>query len=404
MKRRIRCWVLICFTLILLVPACYAQVISIEEFIQSAMADKQLELNYAINTEGVFYAAISTDNYIIFEEAKLYSRTSQAHGDVRISKPHKIHILSTENSMTEFNLNGENYIVQGLFTADDEDYFIYSAKMNDNFGAQLYSIDGIFIRTLNCPANVKCSPGGKYYYEERGQMGFGIYDELGNFKFNINCLGEFFSKAVSDSYLLVLDAKSLALWDINSKRIVWKSDIPNTSYKISGLSIISFSEQHDLILFNAYDGCYCFNFHGDFLWFKDIDRNYSRFQTFGISESNGEIMVLIANSAIMDLELNIFDKNGNLNKQIPLQVQNSQELLGAWDSELMVYDDYIVIPYITGHQNDRKCYSSILALSDNQLSIYNIYGFWYLLKINQNQLCFIGYESNQESIKSYGIR
>ncbi len=394
---------LISIIVILLVPTCYAQVISIEEYLNSAMADKQSGLKYSKDFDGNYYSTFVTREYVAIREQSLYPKNVDKGQMENIYKPHKISFLSGENKLAELDLNGENYMVKGVIKSEDEDLFIYTSRVDGKYCSSIRKLDGSLISILNCPPFVTCSPGGVYYYNSRANDGLSIYDEYGNFIFAIPCIGSYSAKAVSDSLILVLDANSLSMWDISYKSVIWKTEIPSPSFKLSGNSIIKFSLLHNIIAVNGLYGCYCFDFNGNFLWQKEYDSNQERLQMLGISSFSGELVTIRQDYNLKNSIIEFFTVDGKLRTNKKMNWINSQNAFREWDKDLLIFEDIIMVPCISGNYNTRDYYTSIITFENDEPQITNIAGFWYFLESKTGETHIVGFSPDDNKIKSFKI-
>ncbi len=397
-------WVSVYLNFLLIIPCCYAQLISIDEYLNSAMADKQIELTYSENIEGVYYSTVLSDKYIAITEASLLAKTFEKYETHSFQIPEDIHILSSSNKQLNLKIDSSNFKVTGFFTSDGEDYFIHSKLFNNKHRANICNMRGEHIRALNCPPEVRCSPSGKYFYLKRETSALPVYDEIGNKKFYIECLGDYVAEPVNDSMLLVLDAKYLSLWNINTEQEIWKIEVPFSTFKVIGRSVIKHSVKNNLIVFNDWDECFAFDFLGKFLWRLEFDdKKDAMLLMIGINENSKELVTIKRDYNVRNLVASFFDCNGSLKNELNLQVNSSEGSYIAWNTNLLVYDNYLIAPLLSTDWSNPEYVTSIISLTKQDPEVFNVEGFWYPLTDNNDNMAFVGVTSVGNSIRVYRV-
>jgi len=393
--------------IILLTPSAYSQVISIDEFLQTTMASKEVTETFSYDCPDKYYSSKYSDKYlaIILSQPRIIS-TEEGLKD--IYEPRRVEIFNSQGKLLNIEPKYKKFRVAG-FLEGETDYYVFEQRVGGNHEIGIYDMEGNIVKSLNRGFYSYSSPQGKFYYNQGGESGLTIYNENGDKLFGIPIKGDrFTANAASNSTLLVVGRTTLAFWNINTQEIIWERNIPTKRKNIvDESSHIQFSMPGNIIALHGFHGYYCFNFQGDFLW-ADEDysiRNKSLMLT-GVSKSSGDVAIIYSKYEMShSLFAKIFNHEGILLEEHEIQLGENVKFAAHANFTAMVFNDYIFIRFFAGTADRVTEFATCILYKENQSwSSAVVSGFWFLLNEASPTERLIGYDPRSQQIKGYQIK
>lgn len=385
-----------------------AEMITVEEFFQTAMPSKTVIKTFSHSLRDDFYSSVYSSKYlaVVNSHKRIVEKST---GPMEINSPAEIDIFSAQGRILTLSREERKARISG-FIIGSTDYFVFERPLEDRREVVIYEMDGKLVKLLTGFKFVSVSPGGKYLYRSGPDEQIGIFYTDGQERFRITSKGSMYAKAASDSTLLVLDYKSLSLWNIDSRQKLWESDIPDERFSVEGSSSISYSSSADIIVASHLLGCYCFDFQGNFLWseedFNYADRN-KKFVTLimaGVSKENGTVAIVSFERPGNSLVVNLFNREGGLLERFEINLSPDLSFTGNWGRIAYVFDEYVLLHFMAGIKQDRKHVTGILYYDGQHWTSAVIDGFWYLLDPEKEIKTLIGFDSKSKAVSAFSIK
>jgi len=229
MKTNSRFWVhlyWLLLSLLLLFPSnSFGQVISIDEFLQTNLASREITETFSYDCPDKYYSSTHSDKYLSMTLSRPRT-TNTKEGSKAIYDPYRLVIFNSQGELLNMQPKYEQFRVAG-FLEGDTDYFVLAQGLGDQREVGIYDLEGNLVKPLHCRGYIYCSPTGKFYYHSGGEGPLTIYDEAGDREFTIPDGGyEYRANAASDSTLLVVNRNILSFWNIITKEKIWEREIP----------------------------------------------------------------------------------------------------------------------------------------------------------------------------------
>ncbi len=293
---------------LLLVNPVKAELISIDDFLQTHMQSKSVNKLFSSELKDGFYSTTYSKRYLAI--TNFISKTVKTPDGTRdIKEPSKIDIFNSQRFL--FTIPNDSKAHGLKWILDDVNAFLAFYKKDDGHsGLGLYETDGQLVKKLPVSYIVCASPTGKFFFRSISNHLNGlvrVYDENGKYYFKIPTIHDYQIEPATDSTLIVLHYKSVALWDVKNKKMLWENNIPRDDFitDMSGFKIL-YSVPADIIVVRDLIRLYCFDFQGNFLWSQEGFRGFRDINMLGVSEKDG--MVAVSNT----IDVNLYDRDGNL--------------------------------------------------------------------------------------------
>jgi len=396
-------WLLL--SLLLLFPSnSFGQVISIDEFLQTNLASREITETFSYDCPDRYYTSTYSDKYLSITLSQPRTINTDK-GSRKVYDPYRVVIFNSQGELLNIQPEYEQFRVAG-FLEGESDYYVLQQWSGNNGEVGVYDMEGNLVKPLNCGGYIYCSPTGKFYYHSGFESLLDIYDDKGDRLFGIPTVPEqFVATAVSDSTLLVLKGTTLSFWNIKTQKIIWESDIPGKQGSIVDLSShIEFSIPGNTIALQSDYGCYCFDFQGDFLWAdEDYGFNKNNVKYTGVSKSSGDVVIIYDEFKNQHSRFaRFFNHEGILLGEHEIESGDDVKFAGTPSSTAMVFDDYIfvLISVAINDQNSEIATCILYKENDHWISTL-VSGFWYLLKNDRQEREIIGYDLNSGQVRGF---
>ena len=375
--------------MLFIIPNSYAQVISIEEFlrlnVKSGDLAKSTELNLDSEIVGWSNEGPQKDEIATFRNANT----------VDIFSANK---LVSSLSTVDFPIG-----IKG-FVAIDSTYKFYAYKQsgNENYEFGLFNLDGTLFKSIS-EAGLKFSPHAKFLYKPCSMENLSpisVFNLDGDEVFTISPESECQVVAPTDSQLIVSQKKLLSMWSIDSKEMIWETEIPRSNYYTDAAFEILYSVKNNIIVARDSFGCYCFDFNGSFLWSQEGINENREINMVGISKDEGNI--LIAAQSSNSIEAILFDQNGTNLKEFEIPIHITAYLTFNAD----VYKDLFLLRFWgKGDSIQKRKLVTIIAINiNNEWICMPVKGAWYLLtSVIPPKRVLIGFGDNKKQISTYEL-
>jgi hypothetical protein len=411
MKMNYRFWdPLFCLLLplLLLFPSNgFGQVISIDEFLQTNLASKQITQTFSYDCPDSYYTSTYSDKYLSITLSH-QKTTNTDRGPRKVYDPYRFVIFNSQGELLNIQPEYEQFRIAG-FLEGESDYYVLQQWSGNNGEVGVYDMEGDLVKPLNCGGYIYCSPTGKFYYHSGFESLLDIYDDKGDNLFGIPTVpNPFVATAVSDSTLLVFKKTTLSFWNIKTQKIIWESDIPG---KQGGIvddlsSHIEFSIPGNTIALRGYYGCYCFDFQGKFLWAdEDYGFNKNNVEYMGVFKSSGDVVIIYYKFRNQHSRFaKFFNHEGVLLGEHEIKPGDDVKFAGT-SSTAMVFDDYIfVLISVSINGRNRENATCILYKENDQWISALVSGIWYYLKNDRQEREIVGYDSNSRQVRGFQIK
>lgn len=390
--------------LLLLVNPVKAELISIDNFLQTYMQIKSVNKLFTSELKDGFYSTTYSKRYLAI--TNFISKTVKTTDGTRdIKEPSKIDIFNSQRFLFTIPNDSKAHGLKWLL--DDVNKFLAFYKKDDGrSGLGLYGMDGQLGKKLPVSFMVCASQTGKFYCGSTSNHLNGpvhVYDENGNYYFKISTKRDYQIEAATDSTLIVLHYKSVALWDVKNKKMLWEKNIPRDDFitDMSGFKIM-YSILADIIVVRDLIGLYCFDFQGNFQWSQEGFRGFKDINMLGVSEKDG--MVAVSNT----IDVNLYDRDGNLLVELDGDFSQDISMAGNWGHVMDVFPDYMLIRYlartIEGDKLGKMHVTRIYYYNGNKWITGVVDGFWYLLDSDIPEKTLIGFDSVTNFISAYSVK
>lgn len=371
------------------IQVCFAQVISVEEFVQNpALVDKFDLLRIDTTTSNLKYLSVY-------------------NGFAKATDERYINIYKADKKIAM--LPSKDYPVGIKAIREIKSQILYFAcKRNENqpstFGG--FALDGTLVKNIgNCSFDF--SPGFAYFYYP---CSMDMDDQVKVFDFNTGeeILAPFFasdcqSAAVSDSLLVIAGGDVLTLWNIVSKSKVWETKIPGKPYYTDSAFRPSFSEKANIIMIRDMHVCNCFDYQGNWLWSQKAPGVNRFLDITDLSKDNGSLLIAVPEYEVMQAWL--YSRNGELLQAITYKFGRGNGFGGDQTSEAEIYDDIILFKIWT-HLNDKKMTVTCMSFRDgNEWYSAIVYGWWHIMSDEAaNKKYLIGFGPDLNRVFIFVIR
>jgi hypothetical protein len=380
-----------------------AEMITIEEFFQTAMPSKTVIKTFSHSLRDGFYSSVYSSKYlaVVNSHERIVDKST---GPMEIGSPAEIDIFSAQGRILTLTREEKKARISG-FIIDSTDYFVFERPLEDRREVGIYEMDGKLVKLLTGFKFVSVSPGGKYFYHSGPDEQIGIFCTDREERFQITSKGSVYAKAASDSTLLVLDYRSLSLWDIDSQQKLWESDIPSLRFSVEGSSSISYSSSADIIVASHLLGCYCFDFQGNFFWseenfnYADMSKEFVTLIMAGVSKENGTVAIVSFERESDALLVRLFNREGELQERFEINLSPDLSFTGNWGRIAYVFEEYVLFHFMAGGH-----VTGILYYNGQNWTSAVIDGFWYLLDPEKEIKTLIGFDSKSNAISAFSIK
>lgn len=379
-----------------------AEVITIEEFFNTAMPSKAVTKAYSYEMRDEFSTARYCRKYLAITNQYNYMEDTP-NGLKKTKKSSEIDIYSATERKSIIANEAEAGVIIGFSENKNRVISYYKEDSDKPLELGIFDINGTLLNTipyLNGPTY--CSPGGEFFYVSVGEHLSGsinIYDSNGDLSFRIGGLSGFKFVAPTDTSLLVLTRRSLTMWNINTQQKVWESEIPNeTFYTSTGNYKITYSLKSNIIVVRDNLGCYCFDFQGNFLWSHEgPSRLRDNIRYVGVCEENGNVATIFnMGSSIL---LKLFNRNGILLNESEINCHYR----ATYGSKADVFPNYILMRYeIRENQNIIRA-TAIFYNNGQEWTSSLIDGYWFLLHYENGTESLVGFDNESNVVSAYNI-
>ena len=411
MKTNSRFWVhlyWLLLSLLLLFPSnSFGQVISIDEFLQTNLASREITETFSYDCPDKYYSSTHSDKYLSMTLSRPRT-TNTKEGSKAIYDPYRLVIFNSQGELLNMQPKYEQFRVAG-FLEGDTDYYVFGQGFGDNSETGIYDMDGNLVKPLSC--NGYCSPTGKFYYHQGAADGgrpLTIYDENGDRSFTIPTVGSVYKAAAASDSTLLLCKGTLALWNINTQAIIWEREFPGEGrYILDETTQIQFSIPGNIIALHGIYGYYCFNFQGDFLWAdEDYSIHNNRLECTGVSKSSGDVVVIYTKQRRShSVFAKIFNHEGILLEEHEIELGENVEYAGNSGLAAMVFSDYILIRISARTADQASEFATCILYKENQSwSSAVVSGFWFFLNKGSEAESLIGYDPRSQQIRGFQLK
>ncbi len=385
----------------------FGQVISIDEFLQTNLASKQITETFSYECPDRYYTSTYSDKYLSITLSQPRTVNTD-EGSRKVYDPYRLEIFNSQGELLNIQPKCERFRVAG-FLEGEKDCYVLQQWAPDNYEVGIYDLGGNLVKPLHCRDYIYCSPTGKFYYHQSEEAALTIYDENGNRSLRMtDGVHGYRANAASDSTLLVAYKDTLSFWNIMTQETIWKSKIPpEQELTFDGSSGIQYSISGNLIVLYSGSGCYCFNFQGDFLWAdKDYGFRVKQVEYTGVSRSSGDVAIVYFKYGTQhSLFAKIFDRQGTFLGENEIQLGENVKYAGNTNFAAVVFNDYILFRIFSRTDDQDIEPATCLLYKENQSwSFAVVSGFWYFLNEGSQMERLIGYDPRSQQIRGFQLK
>ena len=367
-----------------------AQVISVEELIESVSLSKSVEKAFSYQFENEVAGYLPGEKYFA-------ARTAD-----------DLNIFDAKGRVQNL-ANSESAFIIRRFLDNRDLFFADMQKPDGRYECGLFHLDGT--PAIILPFFIyNVSPGGRFFYHEctgDGSAGeIPIYDENGDRSFGVPNGLECQVTAPSDSQLIVFQHETLSLWDVKAKQTIWVSDIPGGDCQASSMFKITYSVDGNIIVVRDQNSWHCFDFQGNFLWAHRPDGGKRRglINMVGVCREDGRIVVTVNEGN--SIEATIFSRRGDLLDKPRIELgPNCHFSANVSPLTADFSGDFVLLPFQATHGDIRMRVTGILYYDGSKWTSAAIEGAWYVLNYAKSEYTLIGFsEIAATEIKAFTMK
>ncbi len=394
-------WPLICLFTLAVTDIASSEVVSIDEFLSTAMPNKTVSEVFSCDLPGGFYAASYCPKYVSFTNARREIIDTPL-GPKEANRPSEIYI---------FDANGRTAVMQneagnpGVRFLPEKGWFYLSG---DARTLDIYDIGGRLIKSLD-DRMFKLSPGAAFLYRKMNPgriTPLKLYDSDGDFLFEMPMTYSYQVRASSDDNIIVLEDLKLSYWEVSGERKLWETEIPREYLVGAEFYKILYSNENDIISVRDQNGCYCYDFNGNLLWSQRGLEGRDFLGTVGLSPDNGRVLISSVPEGNEYINVSVFSRQGQVLMETRIQVGSGEIFAGDWDHVADVYPEIMLLRFETvsaRNHKDRMPATGIIFNDSGSWVTMAVEGFWYFLPAEGNTGKLIGIGRDKSRILSFPL-
>jgi hypothetical protein len=397
MNRIVTSFTLVLTTLGALLPTiAAAQLVQIEDFINQNLSTKKMTSVFKQDMSGPLYTASHTGEYVaVAATQEITTDTGQP-----ARRPAEIYLVGPDGLVGEF----QNEQKTNIFRILPERQWLYLNEIAPSGLSRLtiWDFDGDNLGVIDGKGLLDLSPGGVFAYtmvSMESERPLHILDLEGNLIFKVPRRYEYQVQAVSDSEVVVLEEKTLSLWNISQGEKSWSVDVPREKFYVDTAFKIMYSIESHIIAVRDMYGCYCFDFSGSLLWYREIPTRLQQMVGMGLAQDGVVAFSTVSSSG---LEVKTVDKGGTTLQETNCLFGPGIGFSGCWGSEIDVLDGVVLERFVVREGSNRRHATAVAVEYSGHWSTTLLEGLWFALP-SDDDVVLVGVRNKMNRIQGFRI-
>jgi hypothetical protein len=317
-----------------------------------------------------------------------------------VMAPGEIYLIGREGLINKFG----NELRTNIFRILPRKQWFYMNETTSSGSIRLtvQDFNGSIVGVIENKGLLELSPGGKFAYpmvSMESTRPLKILDFEGSLIFRIPHRFEYQVQAVSDSEVLVLEEKTLSMWDVVQGKKLWDRQIPRDNFFTDTAFRILYSDESGIIVARDMYGCYCFDISGSLLWYRDGLNGQRMINAVGLSDDGTTAIGVILPDGI---QMKTLDKSGNERETLIFSFGPEVSFKGNWGFEIDVFSEVRLQRFLS-REGSNSVHVTAIAIKENKQWITGVVeGLWFYLPASENAV-LVGIRNQMTAIEGLSL-